>query len=284
MGYYNWRGTGNPLMFPYAANEKIYVTTPTFFWEKARPPLHYLNPQFEAFYNGCERTQWLEGRVSSVAQAVRHIGLSGVKTAYFFLWPELCLPLLALPWIFRDHRIRFLIVAVAISFLGFLLVPWTQAHYAAPLTAALFALVVQGIRHLRRWEHGGRPVGICLSRTIVLFSVLLATLHPHAQAMGNPGPEGIEYRAEFEKQLSSRPGQHLVIVRYSSGHGVLQEWVYNHADIEHAKVVWAREIPGVDIHPLLNFFRSRRVWLAEPDASPPRLTPCGELPWLNPVE
>lgn len=276
IGYYNWRGTGSPLVFPYMVNEKAYVSTPTLFWEKPRPPLHYMNPQFEAFYNDWMRAQWLEGRVDGVRQAIRHLGLSIVKVVYFFFWPELCVPFLALPWLLRDRRIRFLALLTVISFLGFLLVPWTQAHYAAPLTAALFALVVQGIRHLRRWEHRRRPVGIALSRVIVLFAVLLAPFHPHSQAIGNPKLEGIEYRAVFETQLEKLPGKHLVIVHYSPEHPVLQEWVYNGADIAGAKIVWAREIPAVGLAPLLDYFRGRQVWLVEPDATPARMSRYSE--------
>lgn len=272
MGYYNWRGTGKPLVFPYMINERTYVSTPTLFWEKARPSLHYMNPQFEAFYNSWMRTQWLEGRVDSVPKAVKHIVLSGTKVAYFFLWPELCLPLLALPWILRDRRIRVLVVVVAFSFLGFLLVPWTQAHYASPITAAILALVVQGIRHLRHLEHNGRLVGIGLSRVTVLFAALLAPIHPHTQTIGNSRPEGIEYRAKFETELSRLPGKHLVIVRYSPTHAVLEEWVYNRADIDNAKVVWVREIPGMDIGPLLTHFHGYSLWLTEVDELPPRLT------------
>jgi hypothetical protein len=249
------------------------VSTPTLFWEKARPPLHYSNPQFEDFYNGWMHAQWIEGRVDSIRQAAKHIGLSGTKVAYLFLWPELCLPLLALPSILHDRRTRFLTSVIVVSFLGFLLVPWTQAHYAAPLTGALFALVVQGIRHLRQWEHGGRPVGISLSRVVVLFAILLAPTHPHSQAMGNSALTGIEYRAEFEKQLAVEPGKHLVIVRYLPNHPVLQEWVYNQADIDDAKIVWAREIPDTSLNPLLNYFQNRRAWLAEPDLPVPRLSP-----------
>jgi len=37
--------------------------------------------------------------------------------------------------------------------------------------------------------------------------------------------------------------------------------------------VWAREIPGVSIQPLLDYFRGRRVWLAQPDVTPLQLTP-----------
>ena len=55
------------------------------------------------------------------------------------------------------------------------------------------------------------------------------------------------------------------------------EWVYNAAGIDHAKVIWARDIPGIDIEPLLRYFQSRQVWLAEPDAADaPRLGPYAD--------
>ena len=83
--------------------------------------------------------------------------------------------------------------------------------------------------------------------------------------------EPIKMRAEFSNQLGAVPGEHLVIVRYAPEHPVWYEWVYNGADIDSSKIVWAREIPGVSPQPLLDYFHGRQVWLAEPDVSPPRL-------------
>jgi hypothetical protein len=73
------------------------------------------------------------------------------------------------------------------------------------------------------------------------------------------------FRRPVEQQLAARPGEHLVLVRYSTGHNSGEEYVYNKADIDRAKTVWAREIPGLDLHPLLNYFRNRDVWIYEPD-------------------
>jgi hypothetical protein len=37
--------------------------------------------------------------------------------------------------------------------------------------------------------------------------------------------------------------------------------------------VWAREIPGVSLHPLLEYFQRRQVWLLQADAPSPKLVP-----------
>src|SRR5262249_38439150 len=83
-------------------------------------------------------------------------------------------------------------------------------------------------------------------------------------------------RAEVEHQLESQPGEHLVIVRYSQTHDPgLGDWVYNHADIDHAKVVWAREITDRDMQPLFDYFRDREIWLAERGAQTAEISPQG---------
>src|SRR5713226_8325102 len=51
LGYYNWRLTGNALLFPHALNSRTYRTTGLFLWDHPRKPLEYRNHQFEDFYN-----------------------------------------------------------------------------------------------------------------------------------------------------------------------------------------------------------------------------------------
>ncbi len=148
---------------------------------------------------------------------------------------------------------------------------WFEPHYAAPLTATIFALVVQSMRHLRRWELKGRPVGIFLTRLVVLL--VLARVAIYVWRPPAMQEEWSRSRADIVNQLESMRKEQLVLVRYAPNHNVHDEWVYNAADIDHSKVVWAREIPGVDLKPLLEYFRGRTVWLLEPDRLPVRLRP-----------
>lgn len=271
IGYYNRRGTGSALLFPYAVNERAYVTTPTFFWEKPRPAMEYRNKQFEEFYNGWSRHNWNDLRVNSAKQAVRHVNYELIRIVHFFFWPELLFALVVLLWFLFERKTIFFIVLVGISVLGELLVPWFSVHYLADLTPALFALLVIGMRRLRLWQFNARPVGIGISRVMMLFAVFLSPLHPYAARLRH-APEGVEYREIFQRRLAEIDGRHLVIVRYGPNHYVHHEWVYNGADIDHAKVVWAREIPGMDIRPLLGYFRERHVWIADADARVPQLS------------
>jgi hypothetical protein len=63
-----------------------------------------------------------------------------------------------------------------------------------------------------------------------------------------------------------------VIVRYGAHHDfILDEWVFNNADIDGSKAIWARDI-GAQNAELLEYFSRRKAWLLEPDYNPPRLS------------
>jgi hypothetical protein len=71
--------------------------------------------------------------------------------------------------------------------------------------------------------------------------------------------------------LERLPGRQLVIVRYSANHDVFYEWVYNAADIDDAKVVWARDMGPAENQELLDYFKDRQVFRLEADENPTKL-------------
>ena len=281
IAYYDWRLTGHPLLTPYQLSEQTYNgAAPIIFWQRERPPLHYLNPQFDAFYNVFAHNLWLQTRVRGVRQGLRYAASIFYTIISVYFSRVLCIPFIVLPWMLADRRTRFLMIQALFCFLGFLLAPAFQPHYAAPLVATMFALLVQAWRHLRQVRYRDRPVGLALSRLtalallrgVVVFAIAVLPFYSVAKTLGN-GTLPIVYRSRIEAQLQALPGRHLVIVRYGPAHNVASEWVYNRADIDDAKIVWAREIPGISLDPLLDYFRNRQVWLVEADASPPVLIP-----------
>jgi hypothetical protein len=200
-------------------------------------------------------------------------------TLLFFLGFALLIPLVMLPGLFRDRRVRYLLVAGVVFALGLTANGWFFPHYAAPFTAAIYALILQCMRHLR---HSG-PRGLALVRYAPLACLILAGIRIYAEPLDltihrwpsmwyGTAPLGLP-RSKVAAQLETMPGKQLAIVRYAPEHAPFDDWVYNAADIDASKVVWARELKAASNTELLQYFRDRRVWLVEPDFEPPRVSP-----------
>jgi hypothetical protein len=271
MGSYNWRTTGRPLLFPYTLNLRTYVTSPIFLWQRAKPALHYNNQQFEDFYNGWEREDYERSWSSAGAASL----LKWVRLRAVFFWPAAVILLPAFACVFRDRRVRLLLVVFSVALPGIFAVVWSNPHYAAPLTGVIFGLLAQSLRHLRAWKPLARPLGAALARSVVILLVLQTVRDVRAHKCdeiawtcgGDPSREAIERR------LSSLPGKHLVLVRYDADHNIHDEWVFNGAEIDGAKVLWARELDAAQNTALLNYFNDRTVWLVQPDADNLELIP-----------
>ncbi len=84
---------------------------------------------------------------------------------------------------------------------------------------------------------------------------------------------GAQSPAAVHRQLVQSPGKQLVFVRYWPQHIFQDEWVYNDADIDRARVVWAHDLGSSEDQKLLRYYPDRTAWLLEPDAMPPKLGP-----------
>jgi len=271
MAFYNDRTTGKPLLFPYTLNLRTYVTAPIFLWQHAKPALHYGNQQFEDFYNDWERADYQQ--TSASVRAVSLLKL--VRLNSVFLWPAAILLLPAFAMVFRDRRIRFLLVVFLVVMPGIFAAVWSNPHYASPLTCVIFALLVQSIRHLRTWRVSGRPVGAALSSGVIV----LLTMQVAGDLLERKCDElswtcgGDSSRDALQKRLENLPGKHLIIVRYEADHNIHDEWVFNGADIDGAKVLWARELDAKQNAALVQYFHERNIWLVDPEVDNLELIP-----------
>lgn len=286
MGYYFWRVTGSPVRMPYEVNRATYATAPIFLWQSPRPEPVYHHAVMREFYRRFEQDTY-EEEIQTVYGLISTKAAFGVAFFAFYFGPGLLLPLVMFPRVLCDRRIRPLVAAGAVVHVGLSVEVFFLPHYAAPLTAVYIALIIQSLRHLRLWRWEGQPAGTFLVRVLPLVCAGSLAIRLMAPGLGLPLTEttvwwmrlapserGLE-RARLLARLEALPGSHLVIVRYGPQHNPRTqiEWVYNAADIDHAKVIWAREADDAQNARLLAYYRTRRIWLLEPDRQPLQLQP-----------
>ena len=275
MGYYNWRLTGHPLLLPHQLNTRTYYTAPMFLWQHAKAPLHYRNMAFQVFYNG-----WSQAQFHSTWADVAKVSREKIQLCQdTFLWSGVLLLLPGLIFVFLDRKMWPLLLTLASGGLASVLFIWFNPHYVAPLTCVVFALLVQAIRHLRTMRVSNVPLGVVLARAAFLLLVLHTASHA-AYAVIDPvslPSSGNRDRALIARKLAQLPGKHLVIVRYAELHNPHNEWVFNGADIDNAKIVWARELDPQQNEKLLSYFKDRQVWLIQPDSNSSRISPYRSL-------
>jgi len=276
MAYYNAKTTGRAIVMPYQAYLSQYWVVPALLWENLPPhpsEYHYKVMQVSSDSE--------EGPLRPYQESRRFAGFLSVSLSKllviesFFLGPALMLPLIMIPWVFRDHRIRPLLWISGVMLAGFLCETWFYPHYAAPATALIYVVMLQGMRHLRIWTLRHRPSGLMMARLIPAVCLIMLGLRLNAPfsptwTWYGAWPGNVP-RSQMVEQLEKLPGRQLVIVRYSPRHSTDDEWVYNSADIENSKIAWARDEDENSNRELLRHFPDRTVWLVEPDQSPTAL-------------
>lgn len=272
MAYYNQQVTGDPWKLPYAVHESTYGCTPPFLWQTAGPIPAYRHDVIRRLH-----VEILRGPYEIQQTWPGLLRIKGTELLIiwqFFLGFGLSIPLFALPGLMRRRHFWVVLGMVLAGAAAVAMTTWANPHYFAPAAPALLLLVVQGLRHLRiRSRRMGRRRAAFVRALVLAQAVLLVGLL--GLHLGSARHPFVAARAGLQSQLESEPGQHLVLVQYSPDHNLHEEWVYNEADIDAAKVVWARAMNPTADRQLLEYFHDRHVWLLRADENPPRLTPYG---------
>jgi hypothetical protein len=281
--YYDWRGTSNPLLMPYMVNHRTYHISKPFLWQASYPIPHYNHRVMHTFYVFHELPEYIRSRHSWGLE-----DMEGKKVALyyeFFVWPLLLLTIFAVWAMMKSRRMRLFPITMLLFLAGLLIQAWLpHAHYAAPILCVVIATVLYGLRLLRTWKPRGIPAGVAISRAVVLV-ILVWSFFPLAQRVINPwllNDKAFFHtlpqvdRARLIAQLERIPGQHLVIVHNHLSATGSHDWIYNEPDIDHARIVFARDMGPEMNQELLDYFRNRHIWLVDQDDGIMRLTPYDE--------
>ena len=283
IGYNDYRVTGHVLTLPDAVYEREYTAVPMGIFS-----LFPLNP--EPPFRHAAMREVARGSVTQWAYARKHplvflmIKLYLLDTFFFPFWP-LLIPVLLCPYDLRtpEERATVLLLVAAVAMTAPLIL--SQPHYVAVFAGMFYLRFLHTLTRLRSWHPWDKPVGPALGvfLVVVLASGLcfnvFSLIHSgggrdfSSQLLLSQGSSFAAARKTVIEELEKLPGRQLVLVRYTPEHDPHKEWVFNRADIDASAIVWAREMGPAQERPFLEYFRGRRMWLLEPDLSPPKLTP-----------
>ena len=281
LGYYDYRAFGSPTTLPYTLARRQYGVASNFAFLPPRPEPHYRHALLRQYYahNEFIHYQAIHSLSGYFPAVLGKVGFALIFLAGFALLP----PLIMSRRVLLDRRIRFLLVCAGMALVGMMTESFFIPHYIAPFTAAIYALGLQTMRHLRIWNPdrtstgagrtlaGTTPAGMTMVRLIVSICVLVAAAQILSASPDSAQPGGA--RAQILSRLEQLPGRQIVFVRYLPTHDPTDDWIYNRAGLDHSKVIWAWDMGAADNLELMRCYPDRKAWLAEPDTAPVTLVP-----------
>jgi hypothetical protein len=200
-----------------------------------------------------------------------------VRYYRFYFLPPLYFALVA--FLFRLKEPRYLWVAAVCLFfaLGINFFPAFQLHYLAAVVCLFVLISVAGLQKIG--PNAARMiVTLCCGHFLFWYGLHLVDnsslskfLLPY-ETWGGINHRNPERRIAVRDQLAKIPGQLLVFVRYFPQHVFQEEWVFNAADIDGSRIVWARDLGPSENRKLLAYYPNRRPLLFEPDSETLELT------------
>lgn len=253
-GYYNYTVTGSVYKLPYQQYHETYARPVTYFIfglnGSEEPPRRTLR------ISSSEKTSQ-ESDDQTVRKTIK------LKAFYLgsFYFGLLNLPfLLLVPCLLKEKKVWFVTLTLGLVTTAVILQKTSShPHYTAPVAALMFLLLIQCLRWLS--VHKIYPARVWHLVALLVFLGSYPTWALEARSHESWATR----RHQIESGLKERGSKHLILVRYAEEHDILQEWVYNRADIDQAPVVWARSLSPEKDQALKAYFDDRVIWLLEPD-------------------
>jgi hypothetical protein len=274
MGYYNYRITGSALRIPYLVHAQAYMMSTLFVWQSLPPKPNFrhsiieeFHAKFELPYYFAKRSAWGFIEVNFLA-LLRHIVVVG---------NVLAIPLIVsaagiLAWCWKNYWGRMALLTYGFFILGIMLEVYSLPHYWAPVTGLSYFFVLQGIRI---WRVRDPRIGRLVVASVCMLVLIVFTVTTYLLVATSDDFTAARQRAGLLIRLNDDRDRHLILVNYGPRHSYFKEWVYNEADIDDSKVVWARDMGEAKNCGLVEYFKDRRIWSLEinDDEAPIRLDP-----------
>jgi hypothetical protein len=300
MSTYYHAVTGSWLQTPYGLHTSEYFYQDIFLFSPIHEPERKPVARLAKFYGDVERTREHGSRL--IWQAARNLyqrlpvtiesalGVvdypEGGRNAYraVLLW--------ILAFVMTSLRRRwawFCVITVFGVVLGGSVVRWWFPHYTAPLVPLVLATMAMTLYGIGRPSAMNWPRRIAPPAVVVLAALYVAlpvvyilTRDRSAEAATtkpsrtSSASSRTSYRSRsgIQRRLEQQSGSHLVFVSYDDDFSVQDgEWVYNPADLNAARVIFAHELGAHKNSELIAAHPGCAVWIVRVSAEQVQLAP-----------
>jgi hypothetical protein len=288
--YDNYAVTGNPLLLPYVLHQRQYDVQPVFWFQRQRPEPHYSHPRLAAVHgtSGQEILVTTHYRTGSKLALNRLVGPA--ETLRWDIGAALLLALLV-PVCWGNPLYRKMAMVIVVFLLVADLEAFNFEHYLAPAWAAIAMLIAMWADQAWNLKYRTLRVGAALVFLALAWPALAAFGASNELVQRFPSiakfysgstwqwPHAVTWttrRAALIRHLSALDRPQLVIVRYPSPDWkVGEEWVYNGADFDSQRVIFAHDLGAEKDRALLADYPERNALLLtfDPASGVEKVTP-----------
>lgn len=271
--------TGHWTMLPYQLSQYQYGVPASLTFQPNPVPHRELTAQQQLEYKS--QLAFRDSDKETIQSYLLRLEYRVRFYRFFFLAPLfLAIPAFCVAAV-REFRYAWVLLTLLLFALGINFFPAFQLHYLGAVTCLFVLMSVVGLREIARWspEASRLILFLCAIHFVFWYGMHVLEDEDFVRAMiryetwdsinhNNP-----ERRILVNRQLAEIPGQVLVFVRYSPRHIFQEEWVYNEASIDSARIIWARDLGPRENNKLRALYPGREVLVLDADARPPQLSP-----------
>jgi hypothetical protein len=274
----NKRVTGDWMTLPYQLSQRQYGVPAPLTIQNSLHPTGPLTREQELDYRMQKAFHPGRDTVSSYLSRL----VFRVRYYRFYFYPPLYLALIAFMVGIRSYQWAWVALTCAIFAFGVNFFPAFQFHYVAAVVCLFVLMSVKGLERISTLRYGPEAtralVSLCVLQFVFWYGLHVADAADFSRRLrgydvwNSINHQGPERRLEVAREIEGISGNLLVFVQYWPSHQFQEEWVYNGADIDGQRVVWARDLGEPENRKLIEYYKNRKALLLEPDARPPRLT------------
>ena len=271
---HNHAVTGNWLTLPYMLNRYQYGVPATFTFQENPLPHRALTVEQRLIYQAQVR---VHGEGTDTPRRYLSRFVSRIPVYRFFFDPVLFIAVIAFIPALLQKKWQWIVITIVIFMVGTTFYPHFYPHYIAPLTSLFVLITVIGLCRLHQWQPwiARTVVLVYIGQFLFLYGVhlygdqqwMIRTAHP-ARYINWGDPQG---RIAIKRQLQETPGNHLVFIQPALPQYRFISWMQNEADIDRARIVWARDLGASENEQLRQYYPNRSVWLLKTETMPPKL-------------